>query len=307
MSPATFRHRPARTWQKLVITVPAHRAETAAAYLATISANGIEQVSLPPAGHSGLREQLIAYLPDDRNLPQTVREIAGHLERSGTGPAGHEAITIRTEQVREEDWNKNWKEHFRPFRMTERLVIKPTWEEYRRQGDELVLEMDPGMAFGTGLHSSTRLALLLTEQIFTASPPLSVLDVGCGTGILGMSCALYGAERVVCLDCDIDARVAAATNAAHNGLSKTVRVDEGALEQINDHFDLVIANITQDVLTSLATDLVRVVAPDGHLVLSGILAGEQAEAINLTFTGLGLHLLCSEEEKGWTALAFSSR
>jgi ribosomal protein L11 methyltransferase len=164
--------------------------------------------------------------------------------------------------------------------------------------------MDPGMAFGTGLHASTKLALLLIEESFADKPPRTVLDIGTGTGILGMDCALLGAERVVGLDNDIDARTAAQENIHKNHLAAIMVIDDRNLGALEPLFDLVIANITQDVLTLLAMDIIARLAPAGRLVLSGILTGLQTDIIKQVFGDLGLTLIKTESQEEWTALLF---
>lgn len=300
----TFSHRPPRTWQKITITAPGNNAETIADFMAGITGSGIEQINSAPGSLISAPEQIIAYLPEEENPTQLIKTIhAFLLECNKQNPSAPPA-TLTQESIIEEDWNRHWKKHFKPFKLTERLVIKPSWEEYKRLPHEIVLEMDPGMAFGTGLHASTKLALLLIEESFAAKAPRTVLDVGTGTGILGMDCALLGAQSVVGLDNDIDARTAAIENVHKNHLENTMVIDPRDLNEIDTHFDLVIANITQDVLTLLADSILSRMAPEGRLVLSGILTGPQTDIIKQVFGDLGLSLITTQSQEEWTALLF---
>ncbi len=299
-----FSHRSPRTWQKITITVPSTSAEVVANFMASLTTNGIEQISDLQEKPGPTIEQIIAYLSEDQNPTQLIKTIHSFLLELNKKQPSSPPPTFFQESVIEEDWNRRWKEHFKTFKLTDRLVIKPTWEEYEKLPHEIVLEMDPGMAFGTGLHASTKLALQLIEESFAVKPPRKVLDIGTGTGILGMSCALLGAETVVGLDNDIDARTAAYDNIHHNHLEAIMAIDARDLSEISHLFDLVIANITQDVLTALAPDILARLTSTGRLVLSGILTGMQTDIIKRVFTGLGLNLIQTQSQEEWTALLF---
>ncbi len=303
----SFSHRPPRTWHKISLTVPASHAETAADFLASLSGTGIEQISGPPGDTNNDFEQIITYLPGEDDPTQLIKTIHAFLRKLNKKLPSSTPAAFTQESIVEEDWNRHWKEHFKPFKLTDRLVIKPSWEAYEKQPDEIVLEMDPGMAFGTGLHASTRLALLLIEESFAVRSPETVLDIGTGTGILGMDCALLGANSVIGLDNDIDARTAASENIQKNHLDRIMRIDQRDLTDLPGQFDLVIANITQDVLTLLAHDIALRIAPEGRLVLSGILTDNQADTIKKVYGDLGLTLIKTRAQEEWTALLFENR
>jgi ribosomal protein L11 methyltransferase len=213
---------------------------------------------------------------------------------------------VRAEQLVEEDWGAGWKEHFHPFRAAPHLVVKPTWEPYAAAPGEAVIEMDPGMAFGTGLHASTRLALALIEEQCMAAQPRRVLDLGTGTGILAMAAALRGAADVLAIDTDPDAVAAARLNVARNRLEGIVRVGDENLAAVPGPFDLIAANITADVLLALAPLLAARLAPAGSLVLAGVLAGEQEREVRAAYERLGLRCSDARSEGEWAALLFSA-
>lgn len=202
----------------------------------------------------------------------------------------------------EEDWSNSWKVHFKPFAIVPGLVIRPSWESYAPQEGEVVLEMDPGMAFGTGHHATTSLCMAHIREVLRQQPGAKVLDVGTGTGILAMASALWGAEELLGIDNDPLAVDAARVNVAKNGLDGKLRIEMTPLAQVEGSFGLVVANIIHDVLVAMADDLARLVASEGVLVLSGILAGEQAANITRVFTGRGFSLVAEEQKGEWSSL-----
>jgi len=200
-----------------------------------------------------------------------------------------------------EDWGSRWKEHFHPFTLTPGLVIAPTWEEYAAQPGEKVIVMDPGMAFGTGHHASTGMAAALLLETLTAGAK-TVLDVGCGTGILAMAAARFGAERVVAIDNDPLAVAAARENVARNGLVERIAVSGDDIAALSGNFQVAVANIVHDVLLALSGHLRRLTAPGGVLILSGILAGEQETSIIEHFAALGFSRRDWRRRDEWAAL-----
>lgn len=303
MSQTEFSHREPRAWHKITIYAPDSWADTLVSFLASIPVDGVEQTAPPPGEHpETTTEKITVYLednPDQDKKTVMINDLIARLNKHL--PADAQAV-CQAESVIEQDWNSNWKKHFKPFKLTSRLVIKPSWEPYTPEPPELVIEMDPGMAFGTGLHASTRLALLLIEGLFQQKKyPATVLDVGTGTGILAMACALYGAGKVIGLDNDIDARTAARENISKNNLTSVSIVDD-ELSEVAGQYELVIANITYDILSSLAQDIVNHLAPGGNVVLSGILTGEQEENIKKTFAHLGLSATQTRQQDEWSGI-----
>jgi ribosomal protein L11 methyltransferase len=187
--------------------------------------------------------------------------------------------------VEGDGWRDAYKAYFKPTRIGERLVVRPSWEPYAAQPGDVVLTLDPGRAFGTGTHESTRLALALAERYL--QPGQVVLDVGCGSGILSIACLLLGASRARAIDIDPDAAVVAAENAHHNGVDARLSVDARPLEAIADTYPLVLANIESKVLVPLAAALCERVQPGGTLVLAGLLV-DQRDALLAAYSQLTL-------------------
>lgn len=210
---------------------------------------------------------------------------------------------LTTDIIVEEDWSNNWKKHFKPFQVIPGMVISPSWEQYQPKEGEQVIEMDPGMAFGTGHHPTTSMSIALIKKSVSTLLDAKVLDVGTGTGVLGMAAVLLGAGETYGVDNDPEAVFAAAENIKHNKLDQDMHVSGQDLETVDGQYELVVANIIHDVLQLLRADLVRVTAPQGQLVLSGLLAGEQVDSIVNSFTEDGtLKLLETITEGEWAAL-----
>jgi ribosomal protein L11 methyltransferase len=221
----------ARLWTKVVIETGRGSCEEVALFLAELTGGGVECVSVSDRGHSP-REQVVGYLGSDALNPSHKSRLAAFLEELGARDPLAAPVLVRSEPVPEEDWRHIWRTHFRVSRLTPRLVVRPPWEEYVPKGEERVLEIDPGMAFGTGLHASTRLTLSFIDDLFkepeeTGTAPTfpeTVLDIGVGTGILSMACARLGARDVTAIDNDLAAVSAAEGNIRRNGLERIVKV-----------------------------------------------------------------------------------
>jgi ribosomal protein L11 methyltransferase len=301
-----FAHRSPREWLKITISVPQHHADLAASFLMDLTGSGIEQqvesiTTMPDS------ETVIAYLEKNPHCESKKNALEAFLAKLTDEDSGYAPPSCIYTEIIEEDWNKKWKAFYKPLRLTDSITIKPTWEPYNAQAHEIVIEIDPGMAFGTGLHDSTQLALQLIERSFaerTSAILQKILDVGTGTGILGMACALFGAKNVLAIDNDPDAVAAALENVKQNNLSHVMNVASTNLYNIGGPFDLIVANITQDVLASMASQLISLLAQQGRLVLAGILKGEQADAITKLFCSKGLTLLESPGQKEWQAFLF---
>ena len=207
------------------------------------------------------------------------------------------------ELIEDQDWSSTWKEHFKPFSITEGLSIVPTWEEYQPADGELVITMDPGMAFGTGHHATTSMALDFLRKIMAErTKNISVLDVGCGTGILGMGAALFGADRVLGIDNDPEAVRVALENVALNPAVSGMQVLQTPLEELEGVFDCIVANIIHDVLLAMKETFYRLLPENGDLILSGILHGEQEQNIIREFEETGFSCQAKEQQEEWAAL-----
>ena len=183
--------------------------------------------------------------------------------------------------VRDEDWSEVWKKFYKPFRAGKRLVVKPTWEAYDAQPDDLVMEIDPGMAFGSGTHETTGMCLELLEDVMLKQPVNSVIDVGTGSGILAIGAAMLGAKDVLAIDIDPTAVKVAKENVAHNGLEHVIRAVEGNLLESTDGVcEVCVANIIADVICMFAKPLVSHIVPDGLFICSGIIKEREQDVVD---------------------------
>jgi ribosomal protein L11 methyltransferase len=220
-----------------------------------------------------------SYFESDQDIDRKISEIKEYLEQLTLDypsfvPADPVVSTVYTE-----DWSSSWKAHFKPLRVGRRLLIAPTWEETDPRPDDILLRIDPGMAFGTGGYETTRLCLELLEKIMDDVPTLTVpdvLDLGTGSGILAIAAVKLGAGRVLALDIDPDAVEVARENITLNGLGESIELGTTPLEAVDGQFDVILANILAEELVRLAPDLSRLSAAGGSVILSGILAEKEA-------------------------------
>ena len=229
----------------------------------------------------------------------SVEEALGHLQAFGLRSIGE----LRTRLVDEADWAEAWKSHFPVLRVGRRLVIRPSWRRHRRAPDDVVLALDPGMAFGTGLHPTTRLCLAAIESLADRGvlTRARVLDVGCGSGILAIAALKLGAALATGVDTDPIAIESTARNARMNGLARRLRVRGGSLPSGEAPFDLVFANLIAGVLVQLAVALQDELVPGGTLLTSGIFVDREA-GVRTAFEVAGLHLCGRWAEGDWVAL-----
>jgi ribosomal protein L11 methyltransferase len=245
-----------------------------------------------------------AYLAvrDERGSIQAVEEVSralGHLQAFGLRPIGE----LTTRLVNEADWADAWKRHFPVVRVGRRLVIQPTWRRHRREPGDVVVALDPGMAFGTGLHPTTRLCLAALESLAAWGhlAGARVLDVGCGSGILAIAALKLGASGALGLDTDPIAVEATAANAARNRLGRRFRAREGSLPSGEAPFDVVVANLVAGLLVPMARRLEAELRPAGSLVASGIFVDREHE-VRGAFEAAGLEVRGRAVDGEWVAL-----
>jgi ribosomal protein L11 methyltransferase len=246
-----------------------------------------------------------AYLPArdraaaDRAVVDAA-EALGHLQAFGLRPIGE----LRTRLIDEADWADAWKAYFPVLRVGRRLVIRPTWRRHHREPDDVVVALDPGMAFGTGLHPTTRLCLAALEAVADRGrlADARVLDVGCGSGILAIAAVRLGARRALGVDTDPIAIEATTANARRNRLVRRIDARHGSLPTEEPPYDVVVANLIAGVLVPLAPALHDELRPGGVLVASGIFT-DRVEDVRAAFETAGLVVDERRVEGEWVALA----
>jgi len=223
----------------------------------------------------------------------------GHLQAFGLRTIGE----LRTRLVDEADWADAWKAHFPVMRIGRHVVIRPTWRRHRAAPDDVVLAIDPGMAFGTGLHPTTRLCLVALERLADAGRMTGarVLDVGCGSGILAIAAVRLGAADAVGVDTDPIAIESTLANARRNRLAPRIRASVGSLPTGEPPFDVIAANLIAGVLVQIAAQLAAELAAGGRLVASGIFVDREGE-VRHAFEAAGLAVTERTAEGDWVAL-----
>ncbi|WP_333887062.1 50S ribosomal protein L11 methyltransferase [Clostridium sp.] len=210
-----------------------------------------------------------------------IKESVNNLEDLGIDKGKGLVVASK---VNEEDWENGWKKYYKPYRAGEKIVIKPIWEEYENKAQDIVVEIDPGMAFGTGTHETTRMCIKALEKY--VKPHSNVLDIGTGSGILAITASKLGAKKVTAVDLDPVAVESALKNISYNNI-KNIEVFQGNLmEDVHGKADIIVINIIADVILSLTEEVKKFLALQGVFICSGIIIDRKEEvAENLRNNG----------------------
>jgi len=239
------------------------------------------------------------YVAEERNPAESVAFVKERLDLMSI------EYELTLSGMKEEDWANSWKKYYKPIRIAHRLMVVPTWEEYEPQQGDLILKMDPGMAFGTGTHETTRLCATLTEDYM--KPGARVLDVGTGSGILAIAASKLGAGEVMAYDIDPVAVRVAQENCDVNGCDNVTCGISDLLAGVDTKgglYDFVCANIVADIIVRMADDILRYMKPGGLLAVSGII-DTQAERVHAALTKGGLTHILTRAENDWNAMLFT--
>ncbi len=271
-----------RIWLEVSLTLPSHVADPVATFLTDLTGHGVKIEDLPAEGEGQGLIRITGYLAPEQAETGLIKRFYQYLADLEEIFPGEVNLNAETRPLPEEEWECAWQEYFKPIKVTKRLVIKPSWEVYIPKKDEIVIEIDPGRAFGTGHHPSTYLVLQRLESLFEEFfKPQSlqpyVLDVGTGTGILAIAAAKFGAREVVAVDIDPEAVEVARENVRRNHVHAQVKVSTTPVWELADSFDLIMANISSYALKLMAPHLKSLLNTHGHLLLSGFLKEEIPE------------------------------
>lgn len=291
-------------WIEITVTVEPELADIAAFVLEEYGHQGVsiarddiqpdhwDEGELPPPEHMLVK----AYMVADARAEAARASLDVALAARSLPPA---VYTI----VNDEDWAEAWKAHYHTTRIGQNIVIRPLWEAYDAQPDDIVISLDPGMAFGTGTHSTTRLCLMSLEDLMR--PGLRVLDLGCGSGILAIAAAKMGAAEILAVDIDPVAADITAENAAINGVGDLITAQQGTLETVRGsarRFDLLLANILAKIIIQMCDEgLGDVVRPGGTAIFSGIIT-EQVDDVRAGLTKAGYQVTNVRTEGDWVSI-----
>ncbi len=249
---------------------------------------------LPPEGP--MRVTAYIALDDAADIECRVEAVRRHI----ASPPFREGTELHVSQVDPVDWSQSWRQHYRVEHVGQRIVIAPSWLDYTPEPHELVVRLDPGQAFGTGQHETTRLAARALEACVT--PGCRVLDVGTGSGVLAIAAARLGAASVEAIDIDPVAVETAEANVAENSVGDVIAVRRGDLTSgVNGRFDVVVANILADVVIELAPEVPRLLAPGGRFISSGYVH-KSVHRVASALESIGHAVIAHLTEGEWDAL-----
>ena len=281
-----------KMWRLIAVQVNRAAEELAGSLLFELGTTGI--VTLEERDYE---VKLGAYFDEHANAEQIAREIQAEFARAGRV---RDLRGVSVSSIPDQDWLQKWKEGFEPIEIGSRLIVAPSWKLPHKSGGRLIVQIDPGMAFGTGTHETTRMCLEAIEAHWRNG---RLLDVGSGTGILAIAAALLRpGSRITAIDVDPQAIAVARENAAINNVSSSIEIIEGRPRDFTGRgFDMAVANLTAEVILGLIGDLTGCLAASGVLILSGILTTLEADVEN-GVTRAGLTLVERRQLGEWSAL-----
>ena len=303
------------TWQELTITVSREAEEAVSNILIDLGSQGVaiddsadylgqvdQYGELFPEVEQSERVRITGYYPDSVDIEDIAAQANERLaELDGFGLETGD-IELTRQELAEEDWADNWKKYFEPARITHDLTIVPSWTDYEVTTGEKIIKLDPGMAFGTGTHPTTKMSLFALEQVLRGGE--TVLDVGTGSGVLSIDSSLLGAKEIFAYDLDDVAVSVAQENIALNAGTENIHVAAGdLLKGVDIEADVIVANILADILVNLTDDAYRLLKDEGYLIMSGIIS-EKWDLVRESAEAAGFFLETHMIQGEWNACVF---
>ncbi len=287
-----------RGWNLISLRIPKEYFDMVSHFLMEQGASGVEEIE-----ENKNVNLLRAYFPDKVRIDGVIRALEKYLKSlKGIFPQ-FPSIEIKIQFLNEQDWSEGWKKYFKPVRVGSKLIILPPWVKIRPKKGEIPVLITPGMGFGTGTHSTTRLCIkALMKRLKERGG--SVLDVGTGSGILSIVAARLGAGEVWGIDIDEEALKLARKNVEQNHLSGVIHLRKGGIGRIRKEFDLIVANIDLKTLWRLRDPMETRLKPEGILILSGILQEDEQKVCNHYLKSRSLNYLETSKDEEWVCLTF---
>ncbi len=290
-----------KRWLVVELSIAKEFGEAVSNFLIEQGAAGIEEI-----GGDLKRETLRTYFPQDGEERRILYVLRRYLKSVEKISPEIPHTQIRTASLPEQDWGENWKRFFKPVQVTPRFVVKPPWSKIRLKRGQSSIDINPGMAFGTGTHATTHLSIQALEERLKKKG-FSVLDVGTGSGILSIIAAKLGTKEVCGIDIDGVAVENARENVERNHVSAIVKIRKGSIGGLHKKFDVVVANIDLKSLRRMRKPLLSHLKKRGLLILSGILEQEK-ERIRLHYLGTNfLRWIKTTQEGEWVCLTFKKK
>ena len=304
-----------KAWTQVKVTSKKENSDTVISVMSMVDSNlmieDFSDVSLDTCYGDLIDEKILnadktvvsvsVYIPADASFTDSVAFIKDRLAADGVD------AKIEVIGVNEEDWANSWKAFYKPTRIGKHVMVVPAWEKYTPLPDDIIVNMDPGMAFGTGTHETTRLVMELLEKY--TKPGMRVLDVGCGSGILAICASKLGAEECAAYDIDPVAVRVAKENIEKSGQKNITCAQSDLLKQVdlsNGKFDIVCANIVADIVIRMSGDIEKYMNNDAILLASGIIIERADDVIN-AYAELGFYVHEKLTDNGWCAIVFKHK
>lgn len=239
------------------------------------------------------------YFAQEDNIEEIVKYIEGKLQELREMGIDLGEGKVQEQEIYEQDWANNWKKYYKPTKISEKVVVKPTWEEYEKKDGELIIELDPGMAFGTGTHETTRMCIKALEENLTAES--TVFDIGTGSGILAIGAKILGAKDVIAVDLDPVAVDAAKSNVAINNIEGIEVLEGNLMDVVEGKADIVVANIIADIIKFVCVDVKNFLKPNGKFICSGIIL-DRRQDVEEKLIEVGYNILEVKNEGEWVCI-----